>query len=179
MGALFRSGWGGRGNRRRTAHAQEPPGLRCGVAKFARQQMGFSRDKSLERVRAEPAVAPPEAKAARMGKKSIVCARQPRARNGAACVQKNSACPKHTKRKKPARAFPEAPLPQASSVAPRPLSAPCREGKAAPPPLLPSHPAFSPSPPEIPSALTLCPCRRQTMPPDTPISFKRKKLLCS
>ncbi len=64
-----------------------------------------------------------------MGKKSIVCARQPRARNGAACVQKNSACPKHTKRKKPARAFPEAPLPQASSVAPRPLSAPCPRGQ--------------------------------------------------
>ena len=130
----------------------------------------------LKRVRAGPAVTPPAAKAARMGmgKKSIVCARQPRAWNGAACVQKNSACPKHTMRQKSARALPEAPLPQASSVAPRLPSAPCPrgQGSAASPASFTS--GFPPSPPEIPSALTLCPCRRQTMPPDTPISFKRK-----
>ena len=55
--ALLRFVWSGGGGRRRAAHAQEPPGLRCKEPAVARQPMGFSRDKSLERVRAGPAVA--------------------------------------------------------------------------------------------------------------------------
>ena len=127
MGALFRSGWGGRGNRRRTAHAQEPPGLRCGVAKFARQQMGFSRDKSLERVRAEPAVAPPDGGMARMGGSTAIAS--PRARNKGYLHAGRSAPCKHTKPQTGARN--EAPLPQASSVAHAPQRPLPHRGKEA------------------------------------------------
>ncbi len=50
----FRSVWGEGGNRRRQAHGQEPAA--CDIFGV---RMGFSRDESLERVRAEPAVPPP------------------------------------------------------------------------------------------------------------------------
>ena len=75
---MLRSNWGESTNRRRAAHAQEPPGLRCREPAVARQPMGFSRDESLERVRAAPAVAPPEPEMARMERNKRP-RRQPRA----------------------------------------------------------------------------------------------------
>ena len=143
MGALFRSGWGGRGNRRRTAHAQEPPGLRCGVAKFARQQMGFSRDKSLERVRAEPAVAPPDGGMARMKGSTAIALPATRARNRGTCVPNGSPAtnipnPKTGARQRSALAVgkqrhsapPQRPLPhrgKAASKSPNPTIPECTE----------------------------------------------------
>ena len=53
----MRFGRRGCAKRRRAAQEQEPPGIRYRGTAFARQPRGFSRDKSLERVRAEPAVA--------------------------------------------------------------------------------------------------------------------------
>ena len=60
---MFRSGWDGGWSRRRQAHEQGPAA--CGVLgdggrgkTEAVPKKGFSRDESLERVRAEPAVLP-------------------------------------------------------------------------------------------------------------------------
>ena len=84
---MLRSDWGESTNRRRAAHAQEPPGLRCREPAVARQPMGFSRDKALERVRAESAVAPPDRAMARLAKRRSRRIRpSPARRPGISCM---------------------------------------------------------------------------------------------
>ena len=60
---MFRSGWDGGWSRRRQAHEQGPAACGVGGRELRGKWLpfpkkGFSRDESLERVRAEPAVLP-------------------------------------------------------------------------------------------------------------------------
>ena len=104
--------------------------MRCKEPAVARQPMGFSRDKSLERVRAAPAVAPPDGKAARR-ERNAALRRQPRApKTGNPAREKIPPAATLPNPQNRARALPKRPCPNgASSVAPHPHSAPCPAGQ--------------------------------------------------
>ena len=104
--------------------------MRCKEPAVARQPMGFSRDKSLERVRAAPAVTPPDGKAARR-ERNAALRRQPRApKTGNPAREKIPPAATLPNPQNRARALPKRPCPNgASSVAPHPHSAPCPAGQ--------------------------------------------------
>ena len=70
--------------------------------------MGFLRDKSLKRVRAGPAVAPPEAPAAWKGRRQSAPPSVSRAPNSKpTCAPKDFACRQHNKPPKPGARYPQ------------------------------------------------------------------------
>ena len=119
--------------------------MRCRVAILARQPMGFLRDKSLKRVRAGPAVAPPEPWPCACGQTSKHPARRsPRARQQARLHAEEFRPPPPSQNPKIGRAPSRSALAAGKQRRPAPTQRPLpHRGKAAPNP--PHHSDFHPN----------------------------------
>ena len=108
--------------------------MRCKVAILARQPMGFLRDKSLKRVRAGPAVAPPEPWPCACGQTSKHPARRsPRARQQARLHAEEFRPPPPSQNPKTGRAPSRSALAAGKQRRPAPTQRPLpHRGKAAP-----------------------------------------------